>query len=193
MNQQSPFTPGETCTPERFLQMVRARPRDERWQLIDGVPVLMMSPPTGKHQKIAANLDRRLTAALEATRPDLDVLREIGLAIEAHPNFRPIADLAIVPAEVGEIRFFTDFHLAAEILSQSNTQEHISLKRRRYADGPNCLHVLIVSQDDIGMEVWSRSNGWQGRVFRSPEDTIALPEFGFSCRLGDLYRGTPVP
>ena len=38
----------------------------------------------------------------------------------------------------------------------------------------------------------SPADAWQGRVFRSAEDVITLPEFGFSCRLGDLYKGTPV-
>lgn len=177
---------------ERFRRMVEARPREERWQLFDGEPYVMRSPATGRHQKIAANLDRKLTAALEVTRPELDVLREIGLKMEAYPDFLPVVDLAVVPAEVGDTLYFETFYLAAEILSPSNSHEHISLKRARYAEAPDCLHVLIVAQDDFCVEVWSRSHGWQGRVFRSPEDIIELPEFGFACRLGDFYRGTPI-
>ena len=49
---------------------------------------------------------------------------------------------------------------------------------------------LILSQTDIAVEVWSRSNDWKGLVFRSPDDRIDLPEFGFSCAVRDLYART---
>jgi hypothetical protein len=52
--------------------------------------------------------------------------------------------------------------------------------------------VLIIAQEDFAVEVWSRSDDWKGRVYRSPDDRIELPEFGFSCTVADLYRGTPV-
>jgi Uma2 family endonuclease len=84
------------------------------------------------------------------------------------------------------------YYLAAEVLSDSNTRESISRKRFLYAASPDCLHVLIVSQRDVAVEVWSRSQDWKGRVYRSPDDLIDLPEFGFTCRVADLYRGTRV-
>ena len=88
--------------------------------------------------------------------------------------------------------FHRRFFLAAEVLSPSNRPSQIGRKRELYAGASDCLHVLIIAQDSVAIEVWSRSNDWQGRVFRSPGDTIELPEFGFSCRLGELYRGTPI-
>ncbi|HEY9055736.1 MAG TPA: Uma2 family endonuclease [Aurantimonas sp.] len=192
MNHHSSARAKDRWDPARFREMALSRPREERWQLIDGEPFVMMSPATGKHQRIAANLDRKLTAALETSRPELDVLREIGLAVAAHPDFLPIVDLAIVPLEVGDTLYFEEFYLAAEILSPSNTIEHISRKRERYSQAPTCLYVLILSQTDLAVEVWSRSDDWRGRVFRSPDDRIELPEFGFSCTVRDLYRGTPL-
>lgn len=192
MRQQAFPQPSRKLSFETFLDMAVSAPREERWQLIDGEPFLMMSPPTGKHQKIVANLDRQLTAALERTRPELDVLREIGLKVDGRPDFLAVADLAIVPSEVGDKLYFEDFHLVAEVLSPSNTQEHISYKRRCYSEAPLCQHVLIVSQTDPAVELWSRARGWEGRVYRSPEDMIELPEFGFACPLAALYKGTPV-
>lgn len=188
----APASVARPLTTEAFTTFAQSRPREERWQLIDGEAVMMMSPATGTHQKIAANFDRKLTAALEAIGSDLDVLREIGLAVETRPDFLPVVDLAIVPGEVGQTLYFKEFYLAAEIVSPSNTQEHISRKRQYYAEAPHCLHVVILSQSDIALELWSRAENWRGRVFRSAEDVITLPEFGFSCRLGDLYKGTPV-
>jgi Uma2 family endonuclease len=112
--------------------------------------------------------------------------------VEAFPDFRAIADVAVVDSEVEDEVYGTGFHFAAEILSDSNTRESISRKRAIYSASPDCLHVLIIAQEDFAVEVWSRSDDWKGRVYRSPDDRIELPEFGFSCTVADLYRGTPV-
>ena len=175
----------------RFLKFLEARGDDERWELIDGEPVMMLHPPSLKHQIIGQNLEQRLNDALEAQGSRLFAIREVGLAIEDRPSFRPQADVAIIDEDNGDNPYFAErFYLAAEILSASNTHEYISAKRVHYAAHPDCLHILIVSQSDLAAEVWSRSNGWKGLVFRSPDDLITLPEFGFSCRLKDLYART---
>ncbi|BDA82789.1 hypothetical protein Sa4125_03310 [Aureimonas sp. SA4125] len=187
-----PHSGPERMSTGAFLEMVDARPREERWQLIDGEPLLMMSPPTLVHQRIALNLASALNNALEVARPDLFALVEVGLQVDAHDDFRPIADVAVLDAEIEAVSYATRFYLVTEILSPSNSREHISRKHALYVDAPECMHVLIVGQDDFCLELWSRAGNWQGRVFRSADDIITLPEFGFSCRLGDLYKGTPV-
>lgn len=174
----------------RFLKFLEACAEDERWELIDGEPIRMMHPPSLKHQRIGSNLERLLNDALETARPDLDAMREIGLSVPAHPGFRPQVDVAVIDRQPAGIYFAERFYLAAEVLSDANTPDFISTKRLRYADHPDCLHVLILSQTDRAIEVWSRSNGWQGLVYRSPDDRIDFPEFGFSCRLVDLYART---
>ncbi|HDZ72753.1 MAG TPA: Uma2 family endonuclease [Aurantimonas coralicida] len=174
----------------RFLKFLEARSDDERWELIDGEPIQMMHPPSLKHQRIGSNLERLLNDALDESRPDLDAMREIGLAVPAHPGFRPQVDVAIVDRIPTGVYFAERFYLAGEVLSDTNTRDYISTKRLRYADPPDCLHILILSQTDMAVEVWSRTNDWQGRVFRSPEDRIELPEFGFACTVRDLYART---
>jgi Uma2 family endonuclease len=42
-------------TADQFLDFYMTRPDGERWQLVDGLP-MMMTPPTFDHQKIAKNL-----------------------------------------------------------------------------------------------------------------------------------------
>jgi Uma2 family endonuclease len=190
MNTHIASPPGK-LTPDEFRTFTADRPREERWQLIDGVP-FMMSPAMLPHQRIGANLMLLLNAALASRRPEMVAMQEVGLRVEMHPDTRVVADVAVVDFEVEDALYGTRFYLAAEILSDSNTREHISRKREIYADAPTCLHVLIVSQRDFAVEVWSRSDGWKGRVFRSQNDTIQLTELGFSCRVADLYRGTQV-
>lgn len=183
--------PGK-LTAEEFLEFIRDRPREERWQLVDGEAFVMMSPARLPHQRIAANLMLLLNAALQGRRPDLVAMQEVAVRVDDFPDFLAVADAAVVDYEVEDIVYGTGFYLAAEVLSDSNTHEFIDRKRTIYAASPGCLHVLIISQKDFAVEIWSRTDGWKGRVYRSPDDVIELPEFGFSCKVADLYRGTPV-
>jgi Uma2 family endonuclease len=191
MNTHVAPPPGR-LTAEEFLAFIEDRPREERWQLVDGEAFVMMSPATRPHQMIGRNLARLLDSALERHKPDLAALQEVGIRSDEHPDFLAVADVAVVDGQVENEVYGSRYYLAAEILSDSNTRESISRKRLVYAASADCLHVLIISQKDFAVEVWSRSNGWKGRVYRSPEDVIDLPEFGFACRVADLYRGTPV-
>ena len=152
----------------------------------------MMSPARLPHQRIGLNLILHMNDALRKHRPDLVAMHEVAVRVDAFPDFRAIADVAVIGSEVEDEVYGTGFHMAAEVLSESNTRELISRKRTIYGSSPDCQHVLIISQKDFAVEVWSRSSGWKGRVYRSPEDLIDLPEFGFACQVADLYRGTPV-
>ena len=191
MNTHVAPPPGK-LTAEEFLDFIEDRPREERWQLIDGEAFVMMSPARLPHQRIGLNLILLMNAALQKHLPDVVAMHEVAVRVEAFPDFRAIADVAVINSEVEDEVYGIGFHMAAEVLSESNTREFISRKRSIYAASPDCVHVLIISQDDFAVEVWSRSNDWQGRVYRSADDVIELAEFGFSCRVADLYRGTPV-
>lgn len=190
MNTHVAPPPGK-MTAEQFLVFVEDRPREERWQLIDG-EAFMMSPARLPHQRIGLNLILLLNAWFADNRPDYVAMHEVAVRVEAYPDFRAVTDVAVIDFDVEDEVYGVDFFLAAEVMSESNTRESISRKREIYAAGPNCQYVMIISQDDFAVEVWARSDGWRGRVFRSADDVITLPEFGFSCRVADLYRGTPV-
>ncbi len=178
-------------TEEQYEVFLRTRPEEERWQLIDGVAV-MMPPPTLRHQLIGANLLRLLSDTLERSRPELAVLYESGLRIEGVPAFLPVPDLLVVDRPVGEGSYANRFYLTGEILSESNTEEYISLKVERYAQHPDNLYSLIIGQKDFCVEFWSRASGWKGIVLRAGDDILDLPDFGFRCHVRDLYRGTPL-
>ena len=51
-------------TSEAFLAFLEERPDEERWELFDGVPVMMASPRLS-HQRIGFNIARLLNEALE--------------------------------------------------------------------------------------------------------------------------------
>ena len=174
-----------------FEKFLAARPKEERWQLIDG-DAFMMAPPTGTHQRIAYNLARLLDDALEAGRFELATLQEIGVRIPGRDAFQPVPDLVVADAVAPATSYLERFYLAAEVLSESNTPEYVSLKVSRYAEHPDNLYTLVIDQTAMRCEIWSRENDWKGIVVRGPEAIVDMPEFNFHCLLHELYRNTTV-
>jgi len=176
---------------EEYFALIESRPEEERWQLIDGV-AMMMPPPTRMHQLIASNLAFELNTHFRANRPELCALQEVGLIVPEAELFRPEADVAVVDLMGGYESYIDKFYLVAEILSDSNTDKDIAVKRRRYLQHPDNVYFLLIEQKRVHVEVMARAGGWQTVVLDRPESALDLPEFGFSTRVADLYRGTPL-
>jgi hypothetical protein len=88
-----------------FRDWALSRPDEERWELIDGVP-MMMAPPTRDHQRIASNLERLLNDALERAAggsiPRLAAYQRIGLNLgPAVQHYDPEPDVAVVELASG--------------------------------------------------------------------------------------------
>jgi Uma2 family endonuclease len=176
---------------EEFFALVESRPEEERWQLIDGV-AMMMPPPTLVHQRVASNLARALNDCLESKRPELYAFQEVGLLVPSAELFRPEADVAVLDAMAEYESYAEKFYCVAEILSDSNTDKDIAVKRQRYLQQPDNLYFLLVEQKRVQVEIMARAGGWRPLALDRPDAMLELPEFGFRVRVGDLYRGTPL-
>jgi Uma2 family endonuclease len=188
-------------TVESFRSWAEARPDEERWELIDGVAILM-HPPTLAHQRIAGNLEQLLNDALETHAPGFLAFQRPGLDLGPEfTNYQPEPDVAVVDVDFrpGQ-RYAARFHLAAEVISPSDNRKErendevwAEKKRAVYHDHPACRCVLVIEQERYEVRLDLRSeSGWTSRTLRSPEDIIEIAQFGFRCRLGDLYRHTPL-
>ena len=90
----------------------------------------------------------------------------------------------------GDERYADRFYLAAEVVSKSD-QKTVEAKRRIYQRHPDCRCVLVIQQRRIEVSVsWLGPSGWSEQRHARPDDTFALPEFGLTCTLADIYRGT---
>ena len=153
---------------------------------------MMMPPPTLVHQRIASNLARSLNDCLEANRPEFYAFQEVGLIVPQAELFRPEADVAVLDAMADYESYANKFYLVAEILSDSNTDKDIAVKRQRYLQHPDNLYFLLIEQKRVHMEVLARATGWQPVVLDRLDDVLELAEFGFRATLAHLYRGTPL-
>jgi Uma2 family endonuclease len=191
MNTPFPVRKDGKFSVEEYFALIESRPEEERWQLIDGV-AMMMPPPTRAHQLIASNLAFELNTHLRAHRPDLWALQEVGLIVPEAELFRPEADVAVVDLIGGYETYIGRFYCVAEVLSDSNTDKDIAVKRQRYLQHPDNQYFILIEQKRVRVELLARKQGWQPVMLEALGDALELPVFGFSMLLRDLYRGTPL-
>lgn len=180
-------------TVELFRAFYASRPDEERWQLIDGV-AMMMTPATRTHQRIASNLERLLIDALERHDPTLTAYQRLGVNIAPSvDDYDPEPDVVVVDKETTEDadeHCADRFYLAAEIVSSSD-RTSVRTKREVYKLHSACKCILTVQQDRYEVQITLRSKeDWSELRLTKPDDIIALPDFGFRCKVSDLYWGT---
>lgn len=179
-------------TVEEYLAFIEARPEEERWQLIDGVAMLM-NPPTIRHQGIAANLAFELNAHFRQSARPLKAYQEVGLIVPDVDMFRPEADVAVLDGSADLDTSWADrFYFVAEVLSESNTDKDIAFKRASYIAHPDNLYCLVIEQTAVHVDVYARAASWERIALNSADAVLDLPAFGFRLRVGELYRDTPL-
>jgi Uma2 family endonuclease len=178
-------------TIELFRGFLEGRPDEERWELIDGVPV-MMAPPTLDHQSIAGNLQTLLNGALGRFAPARRAYQRPGINLgPSIGSYDPEPDVAVIDTNRDPGRRYADrLYLAAEIVSRSD-QAHVEGKRAVYMQHEACRCIMTVQQDRYEARIDLRTEtGWTEQMLTTPGDPLVLTEFGLRCQLSDLYEGT---
>jgi Uma2 family endonuclease len=190
MNVNAPAPPSsETMDVDQFMAFLETRPHGERWELIEGVAV-MMAPASYAHQRIAYNFCNLLNTALAALRIVAFAYVNTGVRNPSVRNFQPLPDVTVVPGIAGYDLYSERYQLAAEVLSPSNTRQEIDLKLRRYCEAPDNLYAVVIEQREFLVEIHAKRQNWQPVTLTNADDLIEMPEFGLRCSVADLYRGT---
>lgn len=181
-------------TMKQFHAFRDSRPEEEKWELIDGVP-MMMPPPTLVHQRISANLDRLLNGRLEGAKPEWRADREVGLWLKGDKKYNPEPDVTVIDAAIalGQI-YVTRFYFVAEVLSDSDEKAVLDAKLAYYKEHEHNRCILFVRQDVVGADQHGRqSNGrWRHKRLADANAALTFPDIGTVGRLGDLYKFTPL-
>jgi len=190
MNVNTPAQPSSgTMDVDEFMAFLETRPDNERWDLIEGVAV-MMAPPSYAHQRITRNFCELLNSAFSEQSLDLFAYFSAGVRNPGLRNFQPEPDVVVVPGVAGNDLYSEKFQLAGEIMSPTNTRREIDLKLRRYREGPDNLYVVVIEPSEFLVEIHARRESWQPKVLKQPDDIIEMPEFGLRCCVVEIYRGT---
>ena len=177
---------------EHFQAMVQDRPDKEKWELIDGLPILKAQPSL-VHQRISRNIETLLNARLAEINSVWQADREIGVLLPNDERYCPVPDVTVIDAEVelGQI-YATRFYFVAEVLSPNDELWMLELKTGYYQSHPGCLGVIFVRHDRIEAELHVRNEGWTSRTLTARDDRIDIPVIGDIGRLEDFYRSTPL-
>ncbi len=172
-------------TVEAFLAFTEAQPGDERWELIDGTPVMNPSP-TRHHQKIVANLIYELEA-ISRSRSAWEVMP--GLGVRLSQTSMPVPDVLIRPHTRIAGSFCDDMIVAFEVLSPSSRMRDLRWKRQAYADLPSLQHYIVIHQDEISVRCFDRADDWAERRLGLAE-TLNLGAVAVTLPIRTLYYDT---
>src|SRR5205823_1583306 len=174
-----------------FYAFTDRQPDEEKWELIDGEPVLNASP-TPLHQWIVRNL----VIAIAKREPEQGASWGVlpGLGIRVSSTDRPEPDVLILP-RVGPSfdplgRDRSDVIVAFEVLSPSTEDRDLNWKRAAYTKLASLTHYVVVAQDEVEVVVFARENGFAERRLRALRQSIAFSSLRFSLPLSGIYRDT---
>ena len=171
-----------------FIDMIRPYPDEQRWELLDGGPVLM-APQSERHQRIVTNLLRRCDDLAVARR--CSALPGLGVLNDAVDDYAPIPDVLVRCGPMLEGGFAKDPILVAEVLSRSTMINDRGRKLAFYQTIPSLQTILIVSPEEVRVEAWRRSGvEWAVHLMRHLDDTVEAGGLG-AIPLADIYRHIP--
>ena len=191
MNAIPKLAPGEGLTIAEFLAFTATRPQEERWELVEGVPVLNPSP-IQTHQLVAASVVSFLLKQKEAKGASWIPLLGVGTTVPVSPNSLPQPDVYVQEGAVLDSHVTDDALVIFEVLSRSNRKADRDWRRKVYASVPNCQHYVTVSLKLPEVIAYDRRSDWQARRLSDLAQSLELAALGVSMPLADIYRYTSV-
>jgi Uma2 family endonuclease len=173
------------------LLSTETRPDNERWELIDGAPIVQASPG-GLHQTIFLNLVYLLGALQRQKQQSWEAIPGIGVRVS--DTSLPEPDVFILPA--GTVRRdpyrreTRDVLAVFEILSPSAAERGLRWKRIAYTSLPTLTHYVVIAQDAVDIVVFERDAGFAANHLRSLVDSLEFHALGISLPLAEIYRDT---
>lgn len=177
-------------TLEDFYAFTDRRPDNEKWELIDGEPVMQASAGS-RHQRILGNLAFLLDRIARSTRANWQAIPGIGLLVSE--TSRPEPDFIIRPKghPKGDpfARDCADVIVAFEILSPSTQDRDLRWKRTAYTGQASLTHYVVIAQEAVEVVVFAREAGFAEHRLRAG-DALELTALGVSVPLAEIYHDT---
>ena len=187
--QRAPDKRTKLMTIEEFLAFTDTRPQEERWELIDGVPVMSPSP-VGHHQMIVTNISGFLWRFKAERGATWFPMVGTGTRVPASEKSLPQSDIMVLERPPTASPVSEEALVLFEVLSPSNRKADQAWRRKVYASVPSCRHYVTVSLKDVEVVAYDRDAGWEKRTLTSLGDSLVLPALSFSIPLAEIYLDT---
>lgn len=191
MTAHSKLSPEHQMTIEEFLAFTDARPDGEKWELIEGMPIMSPSP-TDVHQLSVGNIIASLWHLGFSTGASWLVMPGTGTRVPISERSLPQPDVFVKEMPPSGSPISDEALVIFEVLSRSNRAADRAWRRRVYASVPNCRHYVTVSTKSAEVVVHDRDNGWEERSVAGLATSIELPALAVALPLATIYRSTPL-
>lgn len=176
---------------EEFYAFTDTRPDEEKWELIEGEPILNAAP-SQMHQWIIRNVIFALMIRERELKAPWAVLPELGVRVS--DRNRPEPDVLVIPSDHRSLdpkeRDVRNVIVAFEILSPSTEARDLRWKRTAYASLPSLTHYIVIAQDAVQVLVFARDADFAEERIRSLDEVIEFRSLGTSLPLAEIYRDT---
>lgn len=164
-----------------------AQGREDRWELVDGQPV-MMAGANQRHQEIAANTLTTLRTQLRGSHCRTTAA-DSGVASSGENVRYPDVVIDCGQRDDTSMKATTPT-VVIEVLSPSTRAIDSHLKLAEYKSNPDIQCIILIDTDAICTLLHRRTgDGWEEIAFRDIGDVIDLPEVNAKLALRDVYEG----
>lgn len=171
-----------------FMAFARERPDGERWELVDGLPVLNASP-TDVHHVIVVKLTTVLTNAKARRSADWIALPGHTVRVLSE-GWAPNPDVVVRSDRLTGQVFTAEPIIAFEVASPSNRRADRLRRLEAYRAAPSLAHYVLIEQSTVCVTRHDRDAGFEPVVITDPEAALDLPAIGVAIPLADIYRWT---
>jgi Uma2 family endonuclease len=179
-----------SMTVDEFYAFTDTRPDEEKWELIEGEPILNAAP-LDVHAWIVRNIVFALMTREREINAPWVALADLGVRISE--KNRPEPDVLVYPSKhrrPERRRDRDDVIIVFEVLSPSTEERDLGWKRKAYTGLASLTHYIVISQDAVDVMVFARDDDFKGRKFRSLDEAIELPSLDVSLPVAEIYRDT---
>ncbi len=166
--------------------------QEDRYELVDGVPVKMMSGASNFHDAIVINIIRELSNQLRGGRCR-PMTADTAMKTRTRSFRRPDVTVMCGPRQARTYEA-SDPRLAVEVLSPSNEGVAWQRKLDEYRRLSGLRYILLVDSERIAATLYTRTEtptgtDWDPTDADDLEAVVDMPEIGCRLAIRDVYEG----
>jgi Uma2 family endonuclease len=174
--------------PDEFLAWCLGR--EARYELVDGIPLEMMTGASGLHDRVVTSIIIALGNQLRGT-PCRPTTADIALRTRLRSVRRPDVTVTCDPPR-GDVYEAQAPRMVVEVLSPSNKGVAWDRKMREYRRLDGLDYIMLVDSEVVAVTLYQRTEDgdWDDLDADSLDDIMDLPRIGCRLALAEIYEGT---
>ena len=181
----APLERVKTYTVEAYFELEKHS--DIRHEFVNG-KLIAMPGESVIANRIADNCGFNLR--LNLNKKGYDTIRHDVRTMIRHGKLYRYPDVSVAKrSEITQTHAVTKPEMLIEVTSKNSSNTDHDDKVKEYTALTSLQYYLIVSQEEMLVELYSRDAfGWRFDVFSEADDVISLKHFGFNLSLADIYE-----